>query len=512
MENVVAYCRVSTDKSDQLNSFKAQKEFFTEYAKMNNLNLVHIYADEGISGTKTKNRKEFNQMMRDSEAGMFNTVLVKDISRLARNTVDLLQSIRKLKSLNIDTRFITANMATLGESEFMLTIFGALAQEESANMSKRVKFGKKITAEKGRVPNLCYGYRKLVGEKYSLKIDEFEAQIVKYIYDLYVNQGYGQLAISKLLNDKGIKCTRGGEWTQTSVKRVLRNKLYAGYVVNGKSEVTDFLTGKREKHTKDTWIEVKNDALRIIDLDTWNKAQEIADQQCLKYRCNNTRKSNKFLFSTLIKCEDCGQSFRRLCKEYQSRTRTWWVCSKRNGMGKDCCPNAQSLDEDKLISMIDNYLHDLINNQDEFIQKCRDDVARANLSDDDTTDIPDTAKSIEAVTARLSKLKGNKDKQIELYENDVITIDELKQRMGNINQEILDLEKELVDLKFIQTANKHDDTNYLKIIKRTIDNADKFMLEYISVGNLTNAQIKTIIDKITVSENGDIKIYLKNVR
>ena len=143
MNNVVAYCRVSTEKTDQLNSFKAQKDFFAEYAKINGLNLVHIYADEGISGTKTKNRKEFNQMMRDSEAGMFNTVLVKDISRLARNTVDLLQSIRKLKALNIDTRFITANMATLGESEFMLTIFGALAQEESANMSKRVKFGKK---------------------------------------------------------------------------------------------------------------------------------------------------------------------------------------------------------------------------------------------------------------------------------------------------------------------------------------------------------------------------------
>lgn len=511
MDNVVAYCRVSTEKTDQLNSFKAQKDFFAEYAKINGLNLVHIYADEGISGTKTKNRTEFNQMMKDSETGMFKTVLVKDISRLARNTVDLLQSIRKLRSLNIDTRFITANMGTLGESEFMLTIFGALAQEESANMSKRVKFGKQITAEKGRVPNLCYGYRKLVGEKYSLKIDEFEAQIVKYIYDLYVNQGYGQLAISKLLNDKGIKCTRGGGWTQTSVKRVLRNKLYAGYVINNKSEVTDFLTGKREKHTKDTWIEVKNDALRIIDLDTWNKAQEIADQQCTKYICNNTHKSNKFLFSTLIKCEDCGRSFRRLCKEYPNYTRTWWVCSTRNGLGKDACSNAQPLDEDKLIATIDTYLHDLINNQNEFIQKCRDDVARANLSDDDTVEIPDTAKSIEAATKRLEKLKSNKDKQIQLFEDDIISRDELKQRMGNINQEILDLEKELVNLKFIQITNKHDDNKYTQIVKQNIDNADKFMSEYVSIGNLTNAQIKMIIEKVTVNSNGNVKIYIKNI-
>ena len=162
--NIAAYCRVSTDKSDQLNSLEAQKKFFTEYTEKNGHNLVRLYADEGISGTKIKNRKEFLRLMRDAKHGLFDMVVVKDISRFARNTVDLLQSIRTLKALGIETTFLTANMTVLGQSEFVLTIFGALAQEESANTSKRVKFGKKMNAEKGRVPNIVYGYDKTIGD------------------------------------------------------------------------------------------------------------------------------------------------------------------------------------------------------------------------------------------------------------------------------------------------------------------------------------------------------------
>ena len=123
--NIAAYCRVSTEKEDQLNSLEAQKQFFTEY----------------ISGTKTKNRKEFMRMMADADKGLFDMVVVKDISRFARNTVDLLQNVRKLKSLGIETQFLTANMTSMGNSEFVLTIFGALAQEDSANTSQRGSCG-----------------------------------------------------------------------------------------------------------------------------------------------------------------------------------------------------------------------------------------------------------------------------------------------------------------------------------------------------------------------------------
>lgn len=169
---IAAYCRVSTDKADQLNSLETQKQFFSEYTKRTGDLLVRLYADEGISGTSIKNRKEFLHMMADAEKGIFELVIVKDISRFARNTVDFLQNVRKLKALGIETQFLNANMTSMGNSEFVLTIFGALAQEESANTSKRVKFGKKLNAEKGRVPNMVYGYDKTIGDYFHLEIND----------------------------------------------------------------------------------------------------------------------------------------------------------------------------------------------------------------------------------------------------------------------------------------------------------------------------------------------------
>ena len=190
--NIAAYCRVSTDKADQLNSLETQKEFFSEYTQRTGDTLVRLYADEGISGTKIKNRKEFLRMMADAEHGLFDMVVVKDISRFARNTVDLLQNVRKLKALGIETQFLTANMTSMGNSEFVLTIFGALAQEESANTSKRIKFGKKINAEKGRVPNIVYGYDKTIGDYFQPDHQrEPRRNAIRQIYQWYTEEGYG---------------------------------------------------------------------------------------------------------------------------------------------------------------------------------------------------------------------------------------------------------------------------------------------------------------------------------
>ena len=197
--NVAAYCRVSTDKSDQLNSLETQKKFFTEFTEKNGYNLVNLYADEGISGTKVKNRKEFLRLMNDAKRGMFEMVIVKDISRFARNTVDFLQSIRTLKELDIETVFLTSNQKVLGNSEFVLTIFAALAQEESANTSKRVKFGKKMNAQKGRVPNLVFGYDKIQGDYFNMTVNESEADVIRMVYSLYLNEGCGASKIASIL-------------------------------------------------------------------------------------------------------------------------------------------------------------------------------------------------------------------------------------------------------------------------------------------------------------------------
>ena len=263
--NIAAYCRVSTDKEDQLNSLETQKEFFLEYTKRTGDNLIKLYADEGISGTKIKNRKEFQRMLADAEKGLFDMVVVKDISRFARNTVDLLQSVRKLKSLGIETQFLTANMTSMGNSEFVLTIFGALAQEESANTSKRIKFGKKMNAEKGRVPNIVYGYDKTIGDYFNLSINEEEAKVIRQMYKWYTEEGFGGAKIANMLNERGVKTKRGNNWSQNSVCRILTNEIYTGKIINGKEEVSDFLTGQRKEKDESEWLVTIRPELRIID-------------------------------------------------------------------------------------------------------------------------------------------------------------------------------------------------------------------------------------------------------
>ena len=244
---IAAYCRVSTEKEAQIDSLEKQIEFFNEFTKKNGYELYKLYADEGISGKQIKHRKQFQQMMIDAKAKKFDKVVVKDVSRFARNTVDLLQSVRELKSYGVQVDFLNNGEVMEGGSEFILTILGAMAQQESANMSKRVKFGKDITAKKGRVPNLVFGYDKIPDERYTLKINEEEAKIVKEIFESYVYKGIGTTKIAWNLNDRGIRTKKTkSKWVQTSIVRMLKNPIYTGRVTNKKSEVTDFITGTRK--------------------------------------------------------------------------------------------------------------------------------------------------------------------------------------------------------------------------------------------------------------------------
>lgn len=235
-------------------------------------------------------------MMADAEHGLFDMVVVKDISRFARNTVDLLQNIRKLKSLGIETQFLTANMTSMGNSEFVLTIFGALAQEESANTSKRVKFGKKMNAEKGRVPNIVYGYDKTIGDYFNLSINQEEAAVVKQIYGWYIKDGYGAAKISNFLNEREVRTKRNCRWSQNGICRILTNELYTGKIINGKQEVIDFLTGQRADKDETEWKVVERPDLRIIEPDVFEQAQQIMQSRGKAFKVDKERQSNKYLF------------------------------------------------------------------------------------------------------------------------------------------------------------------------------------------------------------------------
>ncbi len=492
--NIAAYCRVSTDKEDQLNSLEAQKAFFAEYTQRTGDNLVRLYADEGISGTKIKNRKEFLRMMADAEHGLFDMVVVKDISRFARNTVDLLQNVRKLKALGIETQFLTANMTSMGNSEFVLTIFGALAQEESANTSKRVKFGKKLNAEKGRVPNIVYGYDKIIGDYFNLTVNQEEAAVVRQIYHWYTQEGYGAAKISNLLNERKVRTKRNCQWSQNGICRILTNELYTGKIINGKQEVTDFLTGRREDRDETEWMVVERPDLQIVDKETFDQAQRIMTERGKAFKVNKERHSNKYLFSTLIKCKECGWSFRRTARTYKN-TYIRWVCSGHNGKGADSCPNAVTVDEEELIGVLQEYFARLLEGKKQVVQHVVSEFQKVYRAKDENLNYE------KELTAQLDKLQRTRRKYMDMYADDLISREELNDRIGGMRQEIERLENERKMVSYHLTKGEQLETILHQTFREIEDIAD--------VRQMTNAQLKRIIQKIEVDKDGNVDIYLR---
>ena len=492
--NIAAYCRVSTDKEDQLNSLETQKEFFLEYTKRTGDNLIKLYADEGISGTKIKNRKEFQRMLADAEKGLFDMVVVKDISRFARNTVDLLQSVRKLKSLGIETQFLTANMTSMGNSEFVLTIFGALAQEESANTSKRIKFGKKMNAEKGRVPNIVYGYDKTIGDYFNLSINEEEAKVIRQMYKWYTEEGFGGAKIANMLNERGVKTKRGNNWSQNSVCRILTNEIYTGKIINGKEEVSDFLTGQRKEKDESEWLVTIRPELRIIDDETFDRAQEILKGRHDSFKMTHERQSNKHLFSTLIKCKDCGWSFRRTVRQYKN-TYIRWVCSGHNGRGADSCPNAITVDEEELIQVLQEYFQDVLSKKKRVIDHVIKEFQRVYKAKDENVEYE------KELTTELNRLRKAREKYMDMYTDDLISREELNEKIGGMRKEIDRLENELKMVSYNLTKGEQ--------LEAILNSTFKEMEDITDVHEMTNTQLKRLINKIEVDKDGNVDIYLR---
>ena len=492
--NIAAYCRVSTDKEDQLNSLETQKQFFSEYTQRTGDTLVRLYADEGISGTKIKNRKEFLCMMKDAESGLFDMLVVKDISRFARNTVDLLQNVRKLKALGIETQFLTANMTSMGNSEFVLTIFGAIAQEESANTSKRVKFGKKMNAEKGRVPNIVFGYDKTPGDYFNLTINEQEAEVYRQIFKWYTEDDYGALKIAKMVNEAGVKTKRNCQWQQTGICNILTNELYIGKIINGKEEVADFLTGRRATKDESDWIVVDNPALRIVDPAVFEKAQQIMESRRQAFKVDKERHSNKYLFSTLIKCKECGWSFRRTVRTYKN-TYVRWVCSGHNGKGADSCPNTVTVDEDELIDVLQAYFTNIIKSKKNVISYVVGQFQRVYKAKDEN------AEYEKELNARLAKLQKTRQKYMDMYADDLISREELNEKIGGMRKEIERIENDLKIVSYNLTKGDQLESILTQTFKQIESITD--------VREMTNAQLKRIVRKIEVDKDGNVDIYLR---
>ena len=308
-KRVAAYCRVSTDNDDQANSFESQQRYFRQYIERNpDWELYAIFADEGISGTNTKKRKEFNRMIACAKNGDFDLIITKEISRFARNTLDSIFYTRDLKKHGVGVIFLNDNINTLdGDAELRLAIMSSIAQEESRKTSERVKWGQKRQMEQGVVfGRSMLGYDVKDGK---MTINEEGAKIVRLIFHKFVDEGKGTHVIARELREEGIEPMRVKEWQNTVILRVIRNEKYCGDLVQKKTYTPDFLSHeKKYNRGQEEFVIIKDHHEPIISRELFDKANRILDAKSLSQE-GKAKHSNRYPFSGKIKCGRCGASY-----------------------------------------------------------------------------------------------------------------------------------------------------------------------------------------------------------
>ena len=350
-KNVAAYARVSCGKDEMLHSLAAQVEYYKSLITSHNgWQYAGVYADEARTGTK-ENREQFQKLITDCRSGKIDMVITKSVSRLARNTVTLLETIRELKLLGIDVYFEEQNIHTeSSEGELLITLLASYAQEESRSVSENQKWRVKKNFQEGIPWNqVIYGYR---FEKDKFVIVPEEATIIKKIFDCYLS-GMGIISIEKKLNSEGFRSRGDAKWSKTSIRVILNNYHYTGNLLLQKTFRKDHISKKTLSNTGELpkyFVENSHEA--IISTETFEKAQlEFARRSSAinRQRCKPVR----LPFSDKVFCGKCG----KYCRRKTTATGKVWICSTYDKYGKAECPSKQ-IPENTLISLIESITDD----------------------------------------------------------------------------------------------------------------------------------------------------------
>lgn len=307
---VASYCRVSTDRDDQANSFESQQRYFKEYIdRQPDWELYQVYADEGITGTSTKKRAAFNRMIADAHMGKFQLILTKEVSRFSRNILDTISYTRELKALGVGVVFMNDGINSLEpDAELRLSIMGSMAQEESRKTSSRVKWGQTRRMEQGVV----FG-RSLLGydvKEGRITVNQEGAEIIRQIFYKYGVEKKGTSVIARELREAGYKTLSGNaKWSNTYIIKVLKNEKYVGDLVQKKTITPDYLSHiKKYNHGEEEMVVIRNHHEPIISRELWDIVQSEMKKRDRKGDYDGGH-SNRYVFSGKIKCGECGASF-----------------------------------------------------------------------------------------------------------------------------------------------------------------------------------------------------------
>lgn len=478
-KKVAAYARVSTDKSEQITSYEMQVRYYTNYIYSNaSWDFVKVYTDEGISAVNTKDRDGFKEMIEDAMNGKIDLIITKSVSRFARNTVDTLTTVRKLKEKGIEVYFEKENIYSLdSKGELLLTIMSSLAQEESRSISENVTWGYRKRFAEGRVLipyGNFLGYEK--GEDGLPRIVPEEAKIIKLIYKLFL-EGKTPYGISQILQEQGILSPRGKKnWSDTTVLSILTNEKYKGDALLQKCYTVDFLTKKRKKNGGEVpQYYVKNSHEAIIAPEIFDLVQA----EIYKRKKLNGSHSGHGVFSSKIVCDQCGEFYGpRTFHSNSKYRRIAWQCKTSLKKGTKC--GAPLLYKEHIEKMFVDSFNKLLKNKDEIINNCREFVK----SIDDTQAL-ETEKARLCSESRLfyEKIQNYIDKNAtetlnqNIYKKYYNTLsneyEEIKQKIEKIDTKLKNKRAKLLSIeKFLNEISEREnliDTFDEKLFTSVVD-------------------------------------------
>ena len=502
---VAAYCRVSTDEEEQLSSYEAQQNYYTDYIMKNkDWTMAGIFADEGITGTSARKRPEFLRMIRLCKKKKIDVVLTKSISRFARNTVDCLNYIRVLKELGIAVIFEKENINTLeSDSEILITLMSAFAQSESESISANVRWGKRQAMREGKA---TIQYKKLYafqrGDDGKPEIIPEQAEVVKDIYAQYLMGASLRMIRDRLVADGILNATGDTKWTISTIRSILSNEKYCGDVLLQKTYISDCISKKVIKNTGQLPMYLVQDHHEaIVSREIFDAVQtEIARRNAAsspskKYApTGKSSYASKYALSERLVCGECGTLYRRCTWSKKGKKHVVWRCVSRLDYGKKYCHQSPSMDEEALHRSILAAINSVMSHKNDLISQI------AGAMEMELAPIPGETMTIAGI-----------DHQLEMLNKRFQTL------LSKATEDGADIYTEQFKAIMEETTALKDKKNTIETLRR--ENDDVSQRISMSIAAMQNASaeltewdeptIRQLVDTVKVVSANEIIVYLR---